>query len=105
MYKHTIYIPKHDSDRSEQSYLTGMGICSDLVEHLSLYFGSCTVTSCVHHYLKQTDVLMDEAWTIHVIHSSSDIRPNITNFIDLIKTEMKQDFVLITKETVDAYYV
>ena len=104
MYKHTIYVPKHDNDRSEHSYLIGMDICNELVEHLSLYFGGCTVLSGVGYYLMETKVVMDEVWLIHVIHSSADIKPNIGNFIDKIKTDMKQESVLITTENIDAYF-
>lgn len=104
MYRHTIYVPKHDNDRSEQSYLTGMDICNELAEHLALYYGGCTILSGVGYYMMETDVQMDEVWAIHVVHTIPDIRTNLSFFIDKIKTDMKQESVLITTEDINAYF-
>jgi hypothetical protein len=104
MYKHTVYVPKHDNDRSEYSYLTGMDICKEITEHFALYYGGCTVLSGVGYYMMETDVQMDEVWTIYVVHSDPDIRQQLSYFIDKIKTDMKQESVLITPENLDAYF-
>lgn len=104
MYKHTIYVPKHDNDRSERSYILSADICNDLADYLCTHFGGCTITHGDGYYLMQNNVVVDNVWLIHVIHSSADIKPNIGFFIAQIKDALKQESVLITTENIDAYF-
>lgn len=104
MYKHTIYVPKHDNNRSEQSYIYAEGICGDLADYLCTHFGGCTITHGDGYYLMQNSVVVDNVWLIHVIHSSADIKPNIGFFIAQIKDALKQESVLITTENINAYF-
>lgn len=104
MYKHTIYLPKHDNDRSEQSYRYAETICGDLVDFLSTHFGGCTVTHGDGYYHMNGKVVVDNVWLIHVITSFSDIKPNITYFIDTIKNALMQESVLITTEDINAHF-
>jgi len=104
MYKHTIYLPKHDNDKSDASYSYAMSIYTELTDHFALYYGGCTALSGLGYSMMETDVQMDEVWTIYVIHSEPDIRQRLSYFIDRIKTDLKQQSVLITTETINAYF-
>ena len=104
MYKHTIYLPKHDNDRSNKSYILAENICGDLADYLCTHFGGCTVTHGDGYYLMSSKVVVDNVWLIHVISSFSDIKPNIGFFIAQIKDALKQESVLITTEDINAYF-
>jgi hypothetical protein len=65
-YKHTVYIPQHDNDHSESSYVLAPTIKSTLVEAFVVNFGGATVTEGYGYY-KMSDGIRSGLFRLSVM--------------------------------------
>jgi hypothetical protein len=99
-YKHTVYIPQHDNDHSESSYVRAPTIKSTLVEAFVVNFGGATVTEGYGYY-KMSDgfTVEDKVWIVQTIADVPSIDGILAFHITNIKNVLKQESVLYTVES------
>lgn len=98
-YKHTVYIPQHDNEHSESSYVLAPTIKDTLVEAFVVNFGGATVTEGYGYY-KMSDefTVEDKVWLIQTICDAPTIDGILAFHIANIKNVLKQESVLYTSE-------